>query len=131
MRATLVNPEAKCFVRTDVLCRDFQGGLRYRIRAGLDFRQHRCDVTNEVVTLLFNIGCERQRFVRGLDDKNGSETGIPHACVRENIPEQSSALPKGFRLAACNDQLCLWCYWFATHNPGSAIPYPVRNVGME
>ena len=41
----------------------------------VDFRQHRRDVTNKAVTLMFDILGKRQRIARGLNEENEPETG--------------------------------------------------------
>jgi len=106
-------------------------GFRYCVRIGFRFRQHRCDMANEAVSLVFEVGCKRQRIVLGLNNENASETGIPDAGMRKCIPKQSFAFSQRLRLDACNDQLCLWCYWISDHGVGSAIPYPACNVRSD
>ena len=131
MRAALVNPEAKGFIRANVCCPDPNRGFRYCVRIGFRFRQHRCDMANEAVSLVFEVGCKRQRIVLGLNNEKASETGIPNAGMRKCIPKQSFAFSQRLCFAACNDQLCLWCYWISDHDVGSAILYPACPFGCR
>jgi hypothetical protein len=82
MRAALVNPEAKGFIRANVCCPDPNRGFRYCVRIGFRFRQHRCDMPNEAVSLMFEVGCKRQGISGRLNNEHEPETGIPNAGMR-------------------------------------------------